>query len=1125
MPDLKFQIEAEDRGSRTVEQIDERVEHLGESLGALGGRMRSAEQAADRFDGNLRRLSTQTAALSVGFIAAYDGVVALAQGLGDLIERSAEYHREIELVSRAVGRSAQELDALAKTYALYGVQVDQYSDAVRTFADRLGDARFDQGSEIAEIFAAIGLQIDDNNVRFEDFLGLLDQLDSSARQFVIEAIIGGEGARILEAFEDAGFSGYLEAQIVLDQASREAILDGSRQYTQASQQFSTAVERLMVDVLPPLTRALEAFQSGSERIFEGVDNLGTWVDFLINGPPQGTAGYSTPDAVSRAAPHDVAVFVPQGPPAPVADADPGRRLTLSDVQPRPQPVARPQAILSDQHGPSASTVRIMDAFLAEQRDTFGELGGILEAFAPVEDADLSTAALLDGIQAPLERQQEETTSMTEALFSIENALLLFLPPISQHTQHGADLFSAFVHGVSGNWVALAAQSVGWLRRIFGQGEEQAVVRRDEEFDPERHQLRGVSAAVQGLQGLEMPAINTADPEESVRDFVKFLSEAMGDGYDQMAKEAARQWRYIQTLPIPVEQQLAVFAEWVKNEFADSWSDFERSVVDAWDAFRNSGELSEDQLLLFDTFIHGVLFPTIDQMGDNFEDNFRRILDSEQTAEEKFRALDAFIANEIPASADRMEQRMTTAFTLAAGQGDLFFDILDDGTANNSINVEELAQRILAVGTDTEAAGAVVREVFGIQMPFEIGGAGKAVVGLDQTILDALGIKTPEHAKTAAAAFLALADQVDAASGQGQEAIAAMLETLGLTPEEAQLAAGAFLSLSERMDLTGQEGKAAIQQFLEELGLTPEKAALAATAFGLLSEQMSEMGAQGQTMAQTIISALEGLAAAILALPDKTITITTVRREVSAYVNPQANRPDRDNNPQRFRLDTDANRARYYAAHRQAIEQEQLATLGQTGRASQTLIENEQQQTLGGGASTPYTNPQADRPDQGLTNPQANRPDQDRPYTNPQANRPDQDAPYTNPQADRPDQDPADALQQAIEDALEEHQSTNPQAGRGFARGGQFLVDRPSFFLAGEQGPEVVQITPESPGVAPPSQAMNVHVAITIQALDGESVQRVLERDGRTTIEEIMRDATSRRGAVVSAEGIYDNRIT
>ena len=99
---------------------------------------------------------------------------------------------------------------------------------------------------------------------------------------------------------------------------------------------------------------------------------------------------------------------------------------------------------------------------------------------------------------------------------------------------------------------------------------------------------------------------------------------------------------------------------------------------------------------------------------------------------------------------------------------------------------------------------------------------------------------------------------------------------------------------------------------------------------------------------------------------------------------------------------------------------------------------------------------------------------------------------------------------------------NHPANRGFQDGGRFLVDQPSFFLAGEAGRELVQITPENAQGAG-GVGGNVEVHLNIAAVDARSVEELIRGSGREAVVEIIRDATSNGEAVVSTRGLVDDR--
>ena len=95
---------------------------------------------------------------------------ALAAGFVALTRQQAEYHRLVERAAFVSNRHVRETEALIKTFELYGIAIDSTEDALRTFYDRLGEARDDPNSEAALRFRQVGLDIDAADVKLEDFL-------------------------------------------------------------------------------------------------------------------------------------------------------------------------------------------------------------------------------------------------------------------------------------------------------------------------------------------------------------------------------------------------------------------------------------------------------------------------------------------------------------------------------------------------------------------------------------------------------------------------------------------------------------------------------------------------------------------------------------------------------------------------------------------------------------------------------------------------------------------------------------------------------------------------------------------------------------------------------------------
>ena len=94
-------------------------------------------------------------------------------------------------------------------------------------------------------------------------------------------------------------------------------------------------------------------------------------------------------------------------------------------------------------------------------------------------------------------------------------------------------------------------------------------------------------------------------------------------------------------------------------------------------------------------------------------------------------------------------------------------------------------------------------------------------------------------------------------------------------------------------------------------------------------------------------------------------------------------------------------------------------------------------------------------------------------------------------------------------------------GGGFAAGGDFMVDRPAFFLAGEV-PERVQITPQNAQHTPQGgDTYYVKVEIPITTMDGRDVDKTIRDKGRRAIADVMRELSGGRNAVIERDGIFD----
>ena len=227
MPRLRFEIEAEDRGSDAVDKLGRNVDALDRDIDGLARGLDKEAVAAGKAERENKGLASGLGNVSTAAVAAVASAAALAAGFVALTRQQAEYHRLVERSAFVSNRSARDVEALIRTFELYGIQIDSTEDALRTFYDRLGDARADPNIESAQIFRQVGLDITAADVKLEDFLERLQSFDRQSQIFIIETVLGGEGAAILQAAAAADFQGNLDAslQLTLDDQSRQTLLE------------------------------------------------------------------------------------------------------------------------------------------------------------------------------------------------------------------------------------------------------------------------------------------------------------------------------------------------------------------------------------------------------------------------------------------------------------------------------------------------------------------------------------------------------------------------------------------------------------------------------------------------------------------------------------------------------------------------------------------------------------------------------------------------------------------------------------------------------------------------------------------------------------------------------------
>ena len=1035
MPRLSFEIEAEDRGSAEVDKLGRNVNELDRDIDELSRGLREEARAADQSERSTRGLGLAMG----GTLAAVGG---LAAGFVALTRQQAEYHRLVERSAFVSNRSQQDVEALIRTFEQYGIAIDSTEDALRTFYDRLGDARADPNIEAAQIFRQVGLEIDDADVRLEDFLERLQSFDRQSQIFIVETVLGGEGAAILQAASQAGFRGQVEANLTLtlDPEDRQAILEADQQIERATQELGVSIDRLIASnsgLIEGFISGASDFLTGASEIADSLPIVGQNIASAIGDLSRGQFFAPTRrGAGGQAATSSADFFRPRAAAAGTPAATGRQRLQVTDDS---TPQADPYSLDAFDDAMLGLSERDLEAIArfdaelgspdAVRRGGLGRSGFIAAPSASPEE---------------VRSQTEQFGSMADDLSAIHFELAEFLPEIANNTLNALGAAAQFA--VQPNVVSLVQAGIASARALA------------ELLDLNRPQPVGFStvgefeftgeddAAAQATQMISTGVVNPLTgeiltPEQlalaqaSIEDFAALLPLLLGTSFDQVQDSAEDFWQNLNDQPLTAEERLEQLAGYIGEQFPESWNAFERRAFEAWDAFRNGGDLSQEQMLLFDTYVNTVLLPTIDQMEGQFVTSFDEIINSEASAEEKFQALGDFIKTDLDEAALGLADSFTNSFGLSALSGDAFFDSLDDGLLNGSINLEALRAAIALVGDNTLAAGTLVSAIFGDEFGTHLGSAEEnaealaAALGEDGFSGDLDSIKS-----LIADVFTT---QFATQTGAAKKSIAGIgLQTANTANVIQQIVNNIIAQSFGKVGSTAEAaGKIATDQLGTEIPTAAQIAAKALSGAGSLAVAFVQSGNAaedslnavnrdlGTTIGNTLTAreTVNSLGRAIDALPEgKTITITILEEHVGVT----------------------------------AIEEVGDSTPTSSGRFMGDPF-----------AGDPF----------GRSNPFANDP----------FNRP----------------------------------------GRrvGFQDGGRFLVDRPSYFLAGEAGRELVQITPEN-AQAPEGGREPVQVQVNISAVDAQSIEELMRGSGRDAIVEVIRDATSNGEAVVSTRGLVNDEV-
>jgi hypothetical protein len=146
--DLLIKVDATtEQLRRELRRADESVQRFDKNVGARLQKFdRRMERLNQRFDNATRAVR--------GFAAAFAGIQVARFGSEAL--RTAE---NIDRVSRSLNVSRRRVQELQFTFARFGLQGDQVSEALQTIADRAQDA-IDGTKSVREDFQAIGVSVD-----------------------------------------------------------------------------------------------------------------------------------------------------------------------------------------------------------------------------------------------------------------------------------------------------------------------------------------------------------------------------------------------------------------------------------------------------------------------------------------------------------------------------------------------------------------------------------------------------------------------------------------------------------------------------------------------------------------------------------------------------------------------------------------------------------------------------------------------------------------------------------------------------------------------------------------------------------------------------------------------------
>ena len=283
---IRITTQADDRAAREVRSLDDALEDLERT----GRGLRLPDDEVDRLERELRDagdaldgagqaaggLGEQLQGLAGPAAIAAAGIAAIGTALVLALRSSAEFQRQIFQTATATGEAADDIEGLARTFAVYGLEADRTSDAVRDFYERLGDARIDPASEIGEVFQLVGQDINDADANLLDFLDRVSRLEDRTQQiFAIRTILTGDSEELLTALTDANFRARLDAnvELALSPQDRARLLESDAAISDASNAIGRLVDTLLSIVAPAIEAAASALADEADDLESGIDSF------------------------------------------------------------------------------------------------------------------------------------------------------------------------------------------------------------------------------------------------------------------------------------------------------------------------------------------------------------------------------------------------------------------------------------------------------------------------------------------------------------------------------------------------------------------------------------------------------------------------------------------------------------------------------------------------------------------------------------------------------------------------------------------------------------------------------------------------------------------------------------